>query len=88
MRVNYDKEHYCHQCMLKFPLDIFRCTDCHQKLRTKRHNKSTWWARNKQQVKKLNHRRGEKGLVTFRVRMRRLRVKRIMKGLKPNIPLE
>jgi hypothetical protein len=68
-------------------MDIWRCPQCKQKVRYKSHYKGTWYERNKAELAKDRHRRGESGHITFKVKMRKLRVKRIMEGLKPNIPV-
>ena len=85
VRVDYDKEHFCHHCSMKVGLDVFRCADCHQKVRTKAHNKNQTY---KKLQKYLNYNKHDQPRdEDFRVKMRRIRVQRIMDGLKPNVPV-
>ena len=84
MRVNYDKERFCHHCSMKVALDVFRCPDCHQKVRTRAHNKNQTYKKLK---KYLNYNKKEERQEDFRVKMRKERVRRMIAGLKPNIPV-
>ena len=88
MRINYSKNSYCSVCTQVRPVEFDRCPDCKQKLRHKRHNGTpTWYKRHREEMMKGSHRRGHTGYITFKVKMRMKRVDRILKGLKPNIPI-
>jgi predicted amidophosphoribosyltransferase len=87
VRIDYSKNHFCNNCDLKVALDIWRCPQCKQKVRYKSHYKGTYYARHKEEIAQNRHRRDEPGYMTFKVKMRKLRVKRILEGLKPNIPV-
>ena len=86
MRVDYSKNTYCRHCGIAKPLDMTFCDECSFRVRHKKHNSSTWYERHKDEIKKLCHRRSDKQ-PTFRKQMRKIRVKRIIAGLKPNIPV-
>ena len=85
VRVDYSKERFCHHCSIKVALDVFRCPDCHQKVRTKAHNKNQTY---KKLQKYLNHKKREEPRdEDFRVKMRKQRVQRMLQGMNPNIPV-
>jgi len=86
MRVNYDKNSFCSNCNQAKPIELIRCDVCSFRLRHKKHNKNTWWARHREEIMKNSHRRTESA-PTWPTQMRKIRVKRILAGLKPNIPL-
>lgn len=87
VRVDYEKNHFCNNCQLKLELSVWRCPQCHQKVRYKPHYKGNYYLRHKEEMAAERHRRTDKGRVTFKVKMRRLRIQRMMQGLKPNIPV-
>ena len=87
MRVNYAKNTYCRHCEEIKPLGWIRCDVCSFRLRYKKHNSSTWYKRHRDELLKLCHRRDHHGHETFPTQMRKIRVKRIISGLKANIPV-
>ena len=88
-RVNYKKNSYCCHCGVVKPIEIIRCDVCSFRVRHHGHNSKepVWYPRNRERLMSMCHRRMEKGQVTFPVVMRRRRVKRMLAGLKPDIPV-
>ena len=84
VRVDYSKERFCHHCSVKVALSVFRCPDCHQKVRTKPHNKHQTYAKVQ---KYLNYNKKGNRQEDFRVKMRKQRIQRYMQGMNPNIPV-